>query len=79
MNVEPTPTWLLTQILPPWSSTNSTQGQPQPRSSCFVADPDLTKLLETASCSSGAMPTPVSLTETSTNPSRYRADVVRPA
>jgi hypothetical protein len=38
VNVEPTPVWLLTQILPPWSSTNFRHKvSPSPVPSCFVA------------------------------------------
>ena len=43
LNVDPDPTWLVTQILPPCSSTNLRQrANPSPVSSCFAAlGPDL--------------------------------------
>src|SRR5439155_24024387 len=38
VNVEPWPTWLLTQILPPCSSTNFRESvSPRPVPSCFLA------------------------------------------
>src|SRR5262249_28836138 len=69
--VEPTPTSLFTQIRPPCSSTNfrhSVSPSPVP-STFFSAVPTCRNSSKTASWSSGAMPTPVSLTETSTSPS----------
>src|SRR5262249_43160476 len=37
VNVDPTPTWLLTQILPPWSSTNFRHRvRPSPVPSCLA-------------------------------------------
>jgi hypothetical protein len=71
VNVEPTPTWLVTQILPPWSSMNFRHRvSPSPVPSTFLsAVPTCRNSSNTASWSSGAMPTPVSLTEISTNPS----------
>src|SRR5262245_43456387 len=71
VNVEPIPTWLLTQIRPPWSSTNFRHRvSPSPVPSCFAAlTPTCRNSSKTASWSSGAMPTPLSLTETSTDPS----------
>jgi len=63
--------WLLTHIFPPWSSTNFRQRvSPSPVPSAFFsAVPTWRNSSNTACWSSGAMPTPVSLTETSTNPS----------
>src|SRR3989442_7151431 len=38
VNVAPWPSWLLTQILPPWSSTNRRESvSPRPVPSCFLA------------------------------------------
>src|SRR5262245_48868486 len=71
VNVEPTPSSLLTRIRPPWSSTNFRHSvSPSPVPSTFLsAVPTCRNSSNTASWSSGAMPTPVSLTDTSTNPS----------
>src|SRR5262245_28325466 len=71
VNVEPTPISLLTQIRPPCSSTNFRHRvSPSPVPSTFLsAVPTCRNSSNTASWSSGAMPTPESLTETSTNPS----------
>src|SRR5713226_4101826 len=71
VNVEPAPAWLFTQIRPPWSSTNFRErASPSPVPSCLtVLAPTCRNSSNTASWSSGAMPTPVSLTDTSTDPS----------
>src|ERR1700687_1316720 len=71
VNVEPTPTWLVTQIRPPCSSMNYRErASPSPVPSAFLsAVPTCRNSSKTASWSSGAIPNPVSVTETSTIPS----------
>src|SRR5437899_3016420 len=75
VKVEPTPTWLVTPIFPPCNSTNLRQrANPRPVPSCFAAlVPTCRNSSNTASWSSAAIPTPVSLTDTSTSPSRGTA------
>ena len=65
--VEPSPTLLVTQILPPCSSMNLREmASPSPVPSTFFdAVPTCRNSSNTVSWSSGAMPTPVSCTETS--------------
>jgi hypothetical protein len=69
VKVDPTPNSLFTQIRPPCSSMNFRQSvSPNPVPSTFLsAVPTWRNSSNTASWSSGAMPTPVSLTDTSTN------------
>src|SRR5262245_34935594 len=71
VNVEPAPSWLWTQIRPPCSSTNfRDRAKPSPVPSTFLsAVPTCRNSSKIASWSSGAMPTPVSLTDTSMDPS----------
>src|SRR3989475_3232003 len=67
--------WVKSQILPPWSSMNfrhKVSPSPVP-SAFFSAVPTWRNSSNTASWSSGAMPIPVSLTDTSTDPSRGTA------
>src|SRR6266478_3915996 len=70
VNVDPAPTSLVTRIVPPCSPMNFRQrASPSPVPSCFAAlAPTCLNSSNTASRSSGAMPTPVSLTDTSTAP-----------
>ena len=62
MNVEPAPSWLITQILPLWSSTNFRHKvSPSPVPSTFFEAVPTWRNSRTPP--PDAMPTPVSLTE----------------
>ena len=79
LNVDPWPTWLWTQIRPPCSSTNFLASvSPSPVPSCLRASsrPTWRNSSKIAAWSSGAIPTPVSLTAMVTTPSA--AVAVRP-
>jgi hypothetical protein len=69
VNVEPCPTWLLTQIRPPWSSMNFLEGQPQPGALHFlICRSHLPELLEHRLLILGRDAHPVSVTEISASP-----------
>src|SRR5258705_9690148 len=71
VKVDPIPTALVTQIVPPCSSTNLRErASPSPVPSAFLSTvPTCRNSSNTVSWSSAAIPTPVSVTETSTSPS----------
>src|SRR5262249_24545232 len=81
VKVEPAPSALDTQILPPCSSMNFRHKvSPRPVPCCRAAlEPTWRNSSKTASWSSGAIPIPVSLTDTSTPPSSRTARLDPPA
>src|SRR5258705_6311441 len=81
VKVEPWPISLCTEIWPPWSSINLRErASPSPVPSAFLSvAPTCRNSSNTASWSPGAMPTPVSVTDTSARSACSRASMsIRP-
>ena len=81
VNVEPRPNSLTTPTAPPWSLTSSvTSASPMPVPSCVLPSVPFTRWKRSKTCgtSSGGIPTPVSRTESSANPSRSSSSTVTP-